>query len=121
MFEECLPWLFAHITAGGHGFVTRTRLCTGGTCGNCEGGAAAEYEACTVGVLLTLSHSLGFILEGNIKHWSDWSVWGGCSVCGFGGTQYRIRSCEGDCGEECVGSNLGTQACNGGLSIAAQL
>jgi hypothetical protein len=49
----CLSGVFIAIakpSPGGHGFVSRTRSCTGGTCGNCEGGANIESQACTVGM-----------------------------------------------------------------------
>ena len=35
---------------GGKGVVSRMRECTGGTCGNCEGGASVDYEECNVGM-----------------------------------------------------------------------
>ena len=62
--------------------------------------------------LSTHSH-IFFLVSGG---WSEWEVWGRCSVTCGGGVQTRLRTCTNpppsSGGVDCQGNNLQSQTCN---------
>ena len=90
----------------GAGTQTRTRDCVGGVC---SGEDTQERNCVKIPVCLTAS-----------GQWGPWSSWSQCSeTCGFGGTQFRTRTCSSNVAS-CVGPDRETRKCNHG-SCPSQL
>ena len=82
----------------GAGTQTRTRDCVGGVC---NGEETQERDCVKMPICRT-----------TLRQWGPWSSWSQCSKsCGFGGTQFRTRTCSVG---SCVGPNKEIRKCNVG-------
>merc|ERR1719317_546579 len=102
IWSSWTPWSNCSIVCGG-GTSTRSRSCTGQTCGGkpCPGNntesKSCNEECCSVDGV-----------------WTSWSIWSDCSKDCGGGTARRRRSCNGQAcgGNVCPGNSNESKACN---------
>lgn len=71
-----------------------------------------NYSFCISDVIVNLF--IYFLLVNG--GWSEWEIWGSCSVTCGGGVQTRLRTCTNPSpssgGVDCQGNNLQSQVCN---------